>query len=473
MKKLAYNQVNLIMFVISWIVFLSIGSHSLLYNDEMTSLLEVRMPLGKMLRFLFMEDAHLPVYFVLLKIWQFFFGETIFVARCFSYAGLLACAFGAGHMVKNLYGEKAGLWYTALFLFLSGYMFLFAITIRMFSWACFFCTASFLETEKALRKGEKKDFILYTVYAFLGAWTHYYASLACALIALSFLWRAWKKDREVLKKCFISNTLLFLSVCPQIYLLFHRPEMIQGAGWINEKFASGAWRWFFCDYNQESFFEKTETFTMYFLWIMGIKFLLNGKKSEEKNAAETGLFVALSVLGTGLIISSLYHPILVGRYLSVSFGCLCVFFVFGILDDRKNEIILGVLMLLSFFPPVFVIREKVNNSIQPDFYQTVKENVTADDIIITANFRLTYWLYYHFPDYDVRELKGYHNDLFKEKEHQIDEKEIAGLLKEKNIFVTMPVSEKVNTTDGFDVFDLYMETPFILKKVKSIKPDFN
>ena len=468
MKKLTYNQINLIMFVISWIVFLFVGSHSLLYNDEMTNMLEVRMPFGKMLHFLFMEDAHLPVYFVLLKVWQVFFGETIFAARCFSYAGLLACAFGLGRMIKNLYGEKAGLWYTALFLFLSGYMFLFAVTIRMYSWACFFCTAAFLETEKALQKGERKDFIFYTVYAFLGAWTHYYASLACAFIALSFLWRSWKKDREVLKKCIICNTVLFLCVCPQIYHFLHRPEMMLGAGWIAKKYVLGAWRWFLCDYNQETFFGKTETFTMYFLWIMGIKFLLNGKKSEEKDAAATGLFIALSVLGAALVISLTYRPILVGRYLSVSFGCLCVLFIFGILDDRKNEIILGVLMLLSFFPPVFIIREKISNSIQPEFYQLVKENVTADDIIITANFRLTYWLYYHFPNYDVRELKGYQNDFFKEREHLIDEKEIADLLKEKNVFITMPVNRKVNTTEIFDVFDSYLETSLILKKVNGI-----
>ena len=142
MKKLAYNQIQLIMFTISLAAFLFIGAHSLLYNDDMLNMIQVSMPFKEMWLFLFVDGAHLPAYFVLLKIWQFFFGNSIFVARCFSYVGLLACAFGCGRMVKKLYGEKAGLWYTALSLFLP-VSFWFEITIRMYSWACFFCTAPF------------------------------------------------------------------------------------------------------------------------------------------------------------------------------------------------------------------------------------------------------------------------------------------------------------------------------------------
>ena len=476
MKKTTYNYINMVMFLISWTVFLCLGSQSLMYNDEMMNMLELRMPLGKMIHFLFTEDAHIPAYHILLKIWQFVFGDSVFAARCFSYAGLLACAFGAGRMVKHLYGAKAGLWYTALFLFLSGYFFLYAITIRMYSWACFFCTAAFLSSEKVLKKGKTKHYVLYTVFACLGAWTHYYATVVCALIALSFLWRSWRKDRAVFKKSFVCNAVLLLSVCPLIYHVFHRPEMSVGAGWISKRFVMEAWQWFFCENNHESFVErpkmlKIETITMCCLWFAGFRFLLKGRNSPEKSVSQTGLFIALGMLGGAIILSMLFRPVLVSRYLAIPFGCLCVFFVFGIIEDRRNEILLGVLMFFSFFPPVLEIRERVKNAVQTDFYQVVKENVTPDDVIMTANFRLTYFLYYYFPDYDVRELLP--NGSFLEKMHPIDVREVPELLKTKRVFTTTPTNDKIDATEYFNTFDSYMETPLILKRINKVNMTFD
>ena len=305
MKKLTYNQINIVLLTISWIVFLYLGSHFLLYNDDMATMLEVRMPFGEMLRFLSVEDIHLPVYFILLKMWLFVFGDSIFAARCFSYVGVLAGAFVAGGMIKKLYGEKAGFWYTVLVLFLP-VSFSLALTIRMYSWVSFFCAAAFLSAQLALSEGTKKYFVLYLIYAFLGAWTHYYGTLTCALIAVSFLLQSWKKDKELFKKCFIYNAVLFLLVCPEIYILLQ--QNIEGVGWIKKEYVMDAWREFFFDYNQNAFFQKLPAFMMYFLWIVGFQFLLNEENTDQKRTSKAAVFIALGVWGIPFAISFVYSP---------------------------------------------------------------------------------------------------------------------------------------------------------------------
>lgn len=462
MIKLTYNQINIILLTFSWFLFLYLGGHYLLYNDDMATMLEVRMPLGEMLRFLFTEDVHLPVYFILLKAWLFIFGDSIFAARCFSYLGLLGGAFVAGGMVKKLYGEKAGFWYTILILFMP-MSFSHLVTIRMYSWANFFCIAAFLSAQLALREGEKKYFILYTVYSFLGAWTHYYGTLVCALIAVSFLFQSLKKDKELFKKCFIYNAVLFLLVCPEIYILLH--QNIEGVAWIKMESVMSAWRGFFFDFDQNSFFVKIPVFTMHFLWIVGFQFLLNAEDSDQKKAAKTAALIVLGTWGIPFTISLFSSPFLTQRYMSVVYGFMAMFFIFGIINNRGNKILLTVLLFFSFFPAIYPHKMRQDFSVQPLFYQTVQQNVTADDVIVVADWQLVYWLYYHFPDYDVRILKGTEQKFFKKKQRLIDEKEIEALVKEKNVFITMPVNVYGNVSNIFSAYDPYLTISLYLRKL--------
>ncbi|MBO4643612.1 MAG: glycosyltransferase family 39 protein, partial [Alphaproteobacteria bacterium] len=424
------------MFMVSALIFFVLNNHSLLHLDEMATMLEMRMPLKEMLNFLFTEDVHPPVYYILLKIWLLFFGDSVFAARVFSYLGVLACAFGGGFMVKKLYGERAGVWYTALFLFLPASFWLFR-EIRMYSWACFFCTMAFLFAQAALLKGEKKDFVLYVVYAFLGAWTHYYASLTCALIAVAYLVLSFKKNKTIFKKFFLANTVLFLIVCPQIYVLSH--QNLGETTWISDKSVFNAYHAYFCQSVFLDFgaFSKMSAFVFSCLWFSGLQALLGGQKNDEKTVSKTGVFIALSVWYITFFASIVYRPVLIDRYLTLTLGSLYIFFVFGIIDDRRNEIILGVFLFLSV---VFSFNSEIKKSIQnpqPLFYQAIKENVTANDVIIENDWRIRMWLYYQFPDYDVRTVEGKRPvNFFNKKKRLIDIKEIPQLLKEKNIFIT-------------------------------------
>ena len=461
-KKLSY-KLNFVLFILSYVVFLYCNSHSLLSNDDITTMAKMRMPLGQMLRLLCTEDVHLPVYFILLKMWLSVFGVSVFMARFFSYAGILACAFVCGNMVKKLYGEKAALWTTVLFLFLPQ-SFVLIEMIRMYSWACFFCTAAFLSAQLALSKGEKKDFIFYAIYAVLGAWTHYYASLTCAMIALSFLFQSWKKDRKLFKKCVVYNAILFLLVCPEFYIFIHQPT--EDVTWIKKEYGLEIWRYFLFDYGYKTFLERSSFYLMFFLWIVTFQFLLNRKEDGcQKGTIKTTVFVILGVLGVIFAVSLLFRPCLHERYMSIVSGCFVISFAISVFNVRGNKIILIILMFLSSYKMVYVDVNRVNKSVQPLFFQVIQEKVAPDDVIVASDWYSLHWLYYFFPDYDIRVLKGTPNILFKKKNREIEEKEILDLVKEKNVFVMTDKNFNLKVLNIFFAFDVYMQFPLYLGKL--------
>ena len=463
MRKTTYYRMNVLMLFISVSMFICLYSHHLLYCDDMATLLVMRMPFGEMLRFLFTEDVHLPVYFILLKVWMFFFGDSVYIARCFSYAGLLACAFGCGYMVKRLYGERAGLWYTALFLFLPASFWLIK-TIRMYSWACFFCTAVFWQAQAALTTGKRKDFVLYVFFSFLGAWTHYYASLTCAIIACVFLVLSWKKDRAAFKKFFIADAVLFLGVCPQIYVFLHQnPEEVN---WITDEYLFSAWVAFFEAYKGKPLFPM---FVMTALWVLGLRFLLDGRKSAEKEIAKNGFLTALTFFALLFAVSLIVKPCLGARYVIITFGCLYAFFVFGFLNDRGGKLLVGVLIFFSCFAEIQSAKNE-NMSAQPFAFQGIQKNIRPDDVVVAVDWQILCWLYYHFPDYDIRVIKGREPTVFKKKHRLIDgEREMSDILSGKKVFlVSNGKIEDMNFKNVFDYYDPYMNIKFTLSEWKKL-----
>ncbi|MBO4643384.1 MAG: glycosyltransferase family 39 protein [Alphaproteobacteria bacterium] len=454
------------MFIVSIVVFFFLNNHSLLCLDEMATMLKMQMSFRDMMTLLYVEDVHLPAYFILLKVWLSVFGTSVFVARCFSYIGLLACAFGGGFMVKKLYGEKAGIWFAALFLFMP-VSFWFARTIRMYSWACFFCTMAFLFAQAALLKGEKKDFILYVVFAFLGAWTHYYSSLTCALIAVAYLVLSFQKDKTLFKKFFLADTVLFLIVCPQIYIFLH--QNTGAIKWPNDEYTLNAYRTYFSDFSLPPAIEKVVFFMMSGFWVVCAQFLIKNK-SETKQVAITGLAIALGVYYIAFVASFLYRPFLTDRYLTVALGGLFLSFALCIASDKRNEIVFGILLPVTFFIIVMTCRGVVSQSIQPDFIEAVRKNVTANDVIITNDWRSRFLLYYFFPEYDIR-TSTFRDIIFKAKLKMIDKKEMLDLIRKKNVFfagmMEYPCQEKKNIF--VRQWDEYMGIPFGL--TKAIKCD--
>ncbi len=427
MQKIAKEHGTFLLILLSAAAFLCLNGHSLLSHDEMGTLLESRMPFREMLRFLFVKDVHPPVYFVLLKSWQSVFGQSVFAARCFSFAGMVACAVFAGGKVRRLFGEKTAFWFVAFLLFSPLSLWL-GRFIRMYSWMLFFTTMAFLSAETALRKNDKRDYAFFVVFAVLASWTHYYAALTCGVMTLMYLCRAYDSDTAGrFKRFFVCGVVLFFCVSPTAYVLSR--QNLAASRWITgEAFAS---------YNL--FFENDNFFSAFLVfsaWAFGIQALLESENTDEKAGVLTGLYIAVFVLCVGFTLSVLWRPVIVERYLTATLGGVFLFFAFGAAKKRANELFFAVFLTLSFLGCFTAERQKVVGSVQPEFYNAVKSNVTKDDIIIANNWWMPSWLSCHFPDYTVFAPADSAVSIFNDKIAKTDKAAVVEMLKMKRVFTT-------------------------------------
>ena len=427
MQKIAKEHGTFLLILLSAAAFLCLNGHSLLSHDEMGTLLESRMPFREMLRFLFVKDVHPPVYFVLLKSWQSVFGQSVFAARCFSFAGMIACAVFAGGKVRRLFGEKTAFWFVAFLLFSPLSLWL-GRFIRMYSWMLFFTTMAFLSAETALRKNDKRDYAFFVVFAVLASWTHYYAALTCGVMTLMYLCRAYDSDTAGrFKRFFVCGVVLFFFVSPTAYVLSR--QNLAASRWITgEAFAS---------YNL--FFENDNFFSAFLVfsaWAFGIQALLESENTDEKAGVLTGLYIAVFVLCVGFTLSVLWRPVIVERYLTATLGGVFLFFAFGAAKKRANELFFAVFLTLSFLGCFTAERQKVVGSVQPEFYNAVKSNVTKDDIIIANNWWMPSWLSCHFPDYTVFAPADSAVSIFNDKIAKTDKAAVVEMLKMKRVFTT-------------------------------------
>ena len=427
MQKIAGKYKTFLPILSSVIAFLCLNNHSLLSHDEMGTLFESRMPFGKMLRFLFAGDVHPPVYFVLLKSWQSVFGQSVFAARCFSFAAMIACAVFAGGKVRRLFGEKTAFWFVAFLLFSPLSLWL-GRFIRMYSWTLFFTTMAFLSAETALRKNDKREYALFVVFAVLASWTHYYAALTCGVMTLMYLCRAYDSAKAGgFKRFFICGIVLFFCVSPTAYVLSR--QNLAASRWITgEAFAS---------YNL--FFENDNFFSAFLVfsaWAFGIQALLESENTDEKAGVLTGLYVAVFVLCVGFTLSVLWRPVIVERYLTATLGGVFLFFAFGAAKKRANELFFAVFLTLSFLGCFAAERQKVAGSVQPEFYNAVKANVAKDDTVIANGWWMPPWLSYHFPDYTVFGPDDCSVCIFNDKIAKTDKAAVVEMLKTKRVFTT-------------------------------------
>ncbi len=425
MQKIAKEHGTFLLILLAAAAFLCLNYHSLLSHDEMGTLLESRMPFREMLRFLFVKDVHPPVYFVLLKSWQSVFGQSVFAARCFSFAGMIACAVFADGKVRRLFGEKTAFWFVAFLLFSPLSLWLERF-IRMYSWMLFFTTAAFLSAETALRKNDKREYALFVVFAVLASWTHYYAALTCGVMTLMYLCRAYDSDTAGrFKRFFVCGVVLFFCVSPTAYVLSR--QNLAASRWITgEAFAS---------YNL--FFENDNFFSAFLVfsaWAFGIQALLESEKTDEKVGVLTGVYIAVFVLCVGSALSVLWRPVIVERYLTATLGGVFLLFAFGAAQKRVNERFFAVCLTLSFLGCFAAERQRVADSVQPEFYNAVKSNVAKDDIIIAKDWWMLPWLSYHFPDYAVSVADDRAISIFNDKIVKTDKANIAKMLETKRVF---------------------------------------
>lgn len=326
-----------------------------LWHDESFSALLVQYDFGEMMERI-KQDVHPPLYYIVLKGWNFIFGNSLFSLRFFSiFFSILAIASFYLFIKKAFKKNSIALFSSLLFVF-SYFQIQYAMEARMYSMGTFLVIISSFFLLKAMETKAWKYWILYALAISAGIYTHYFVAfwiLAQALyLAYCFLkdygWKvaAWIKDKN-LKRAFVSYLLAAISYIPWLPTLIKQTAQVQENYWIPE---IGIWS------IPSTFFKMTTGGTIStekFGWILGLLMLIVIalmfwflKKSECREKWLVFLMLAIPFAAT--VVLSIKRSIFIDRYFIFGFPFFIIMIAGSILligSLRWKKILIGLVLI--------------------------------------------------------------------------------------------------------------------------------
>lgn len=105
------------------------------------------------------------------------------------------------------------------------------LTIRMYSWCLLFLIIEYLLFKNVLENSDKKSWVNFTIFAILGAYTHYFLLISSILLYLILFVHIYKNKNLNLQNVIYSLIAFVVSFIPWIFVLI--PQIIQAKEDVN------------------------------------------------------------------------------------------------------------------------------------------------------------------------------------------------------------------------------------------------
>lgn len=307
-------------------------------------------------------DVHPPLYYWGLKTFSILFGDSFFALRIFSLLGIAAAILLACFPIRRLFGFRIAAVFTLLLLLFPVTQYL-VTDIRMYSWTMFFVLACALFAYDVYRKGRVIDWIKFFISGLCAAYLHNFGLLSVFWIYVLLFIVMLKNGRrwQHLLACGLIFSVAYL---PWLLQLVAQVNNVSGDYWIKPLTLNDLFLHIYYFYSPKEVwlpftdFSKTQMMAGLII-LMSVQFILTlnvfftGIKKQAKSAILSLLaFVAFILpIVTGFLISVLFTPISVVRYMTCSFGLfiLSIAFVLDrIYEYRTYRKLLYLFILLLF-----------------------------------------------------------------------------------------------------------------------------
>ncbi len=211
-----------------------------LWHDEAFSALLIKYNFKEMMYRIGL-DVHPPFYYIILRGWNFLFGNSLFFLRALSvFFGALAILAVYLFVKEAFNNRKFALFSSILFAF-SSFQIQYAMEARMYPLGVFLVIASSYFLLRALKSKNWKYWLCYVFFAVCGIYTHYYiffSLLAQGIFLLYWIFRkskfkfsAWLSNKDM-KFALISYLLIVLSYIPWLNVFFRQIGQVEKNYWI-------------------------------------------------------------------------------------------------------------------------------------------------------------------------------------------------------------------------------------------------
>ncbi len=386
-------------------LFYGLGAESFSYDESYTAAI-IGHPLTAIWNIAAL-DRYPPLYYIMLHVYSLVFGNSDLSLRLFSYAGtILLSLFGIGP-VRKIFGNPAGLLYTALVLFLPVNLVM-SHEARMYTWSAVFVTGAALYVFLASRDGKKRNWVLFIIFSILAAYTHYYALTAVIVTSVFIFFYLYPRERGKLQAYFISLCIILISYVPWLPAFFsilqnpvsrmHSPHA--SIGNITDAFIYPFGDIFRSAWPALPAFVAAAGFIA-----SGLIMALKTWKKEDRMAVLASAVYILTIAG-GIAASDFIRPLLAGRCVMPVTGLFIIAAAYGIKKTRPRLLQLPGLIVLGllFIPQHIFIRENLFNGPAREAADYIESCARPGDVFLHTDEE-TFGLF-------CRYLKGYGQNLY-------------------------------------------------------------
>lgn len=434
MRKKRGNMRNRNKIVISMtIFFIMIIDISLIFNnnvwcDEAASINLSRCSFGDIIKYASM-DFHPPLYYFLLKITGVFFHDALWGYKLVSIIPVVITMIVVDKWIlANV--KNNSLWSAVVFSLLMGLSPCNMgknVEVRMYTWAALWVTLFLLSSlEITINHNSKRAYISLILSGIAACYTHYFAILTIACISIFTIFNLVTKKSPNLKYFLYSLGGIIIMFIPWVPSLYKQMNS-NIKGWtihltINFEYFVNSFRYPFEGDYSASF---TSEFTI-ILWgvIVGLSIYTITKLYKKTCSDNFVSKIALQCIGSfvmvvclAYIISKLFHPILMRRYLfpAISLLWLSVSLMLSDIEiNNKERCFVFSLIAIMGLNAYATSRTREYNTGTNDTLKFFNDNLNKGDVLINDLEICACWeLSYYLPDYTnyyYEDGKVYEND---------------------------------------------------------------
>ncbi|HEX8974490.1 MAG TPA: glycosyltransferase family 39 protein [Patescibacteria group bacterium] len=164
------------------------------WYDEAFTGVAVKESFSNMLNMI-INDVHPPLYYLVLKIFAYFFNYSVFGIRLFSAIFGVLAVWAIYLVAKEMFGRKAALW-ASFVTTVSPFAIQYSQEARMYSMLVFLILMATYFFMRALRTGERKFFLLWGLFMGLSMMTHYMGIIFSVTYFAAYLIWAYFENRH-------------------------------------------------------------------------------------------------------------------------------------------------------------------------------------------------------------------------------------------------------------------------------------
>lgn len=368
--KNKYWIVTLLFCIVTFILYFFLSIHDNLWYDEAYQMILNRNSFADIIYYTG-RDFSPPFYAILLKIVTMMFGSSLFVGRMVSLSAVFGLIWLSFYPIRKVFNEKVSFLF-ALFLLTTQFLFYAAIEIRTYSWSMFFTLACVVYMLMILKENKTSNWILYTIFAILGMYSHNYSILCIFITNALFLIYIIFKRRDLFWNYLIARILIFIAFLPWINVLLQQINAVSTKFWIPRP-------------NQNTFYNSVDFMiynnvivkaTIVIGIIVGIWNLI---KTEKPVLKKSFILIIPSVLTLFLFIwsSCFKTPLFIPRYIVPVSGALLLF-VAIMFRAVKSKLLMAILLVVWTIPTFDIYRMEYYKTDDRTVYQ-IKEWVNKLD----------------------------------------------------------------------------------------------